>query len=287
MEGCPLALPSGDERLPCRERLRRKIRQLHPGQRRGRHRDGEERIRRPALGSQGIAAVEFAALARIEQLEPQAHGIDHMRKPPEVAQRLVGTIETAPFARVAVLQEKRADVGQAEVTWTQRGGAIQVKDHVRVGLREHLVEELPVPLHPDGRRDGEGVNLEVAHAELAPECEEAIGVALPIPEVVGGIRSEPETEAEPLCLRGIRQRLQPLREALRVRLPEAGIGVPEVAPRLRDSGQERLAGVGGAPTLPAVVDLDDVHANARAGVDLLQKKILADARVTVARAPGV
>ena len=287
MDRVALPLPPGDQGLPRLDRLRREVLDLEPSERRGVHRDREDRVARPAHGRERVARrIELGLALGVEDLHPQAHGVDGVREAPEVPQRAVRPPEAAVvLPDVAVLHEDGADARQREVAGAPPRRDVEVDGDAAARPVHQPVHQHPLALERERGRRVHRVELEVVDAERAVEGQEEVGVPPPVRRLVGGVRPEPQPELHALRARLLDERREPAREPDGVDVPEArllppGAPAPLFAPRDAD-------GIGRVALLPAVVDLDHVHAELGPRRDLAPQEALVDAGVLVPVAPGV
>ena len=209
-----------------------------------------------------------------------------MRQAPQVPQGEVRPPKASlVLPNVSVLHEDRPDPREPEIPRAHTRRHIEVHRDPPSGLVHQTVHEHRLARKRKGRGRLHRVELEVVDAQRAMQLEKQIRILPPVRRVVRRVGPKPQPELHALGTRLLYYRLEPIRKAHWIDVPES-LDVPPRSPAsLFPLGERRR--IGRPALLPSVVDLYRVHAELRARLHLAHEELLVDARVAVSVAPGV
>ena len=171
MDCIALALPLGDKRFPRLDRLLREILYLKPSKRRGIHRYRKDCVTRPTNGSKRIAlGIKLALALGVQDLHPQAHGINDMSEAPEIPQRAMRPPKAdIILSDVPVFHENGADSGERKVTWAPTRRNVKIYGDAAIRLIHQLVHQHRLARERKRSWRMHGIELEVVYTKIAVE----------------------------------------------------------------------------------------------------------------------
>ncbi len=186
MDCIALAFPLGDKRLPRCGCLLRKILYFKPTERRGIHRYRENRIARPANWGKRIAfGIKPALALGVQDLHPQAHGIDNVSEAPKIPQRAMRPPKAdVILPDVPVFHENGADSGECKISGTPPSRYVEIYGDATIRLVHQPVHQHRLSGKRKWRWRMHGIELEVVYAEITVKRQKEVSVLVPVRRVV-------------------------------------------------------------------------------------------------------